>query len=904
MAVMNGKMNWLSLAFRDRSLEKAFREHYEQETRNQVRIGILLGLVLYSLFGILDHFLLPEVKGTLWLIRYAVFLPLGIAVFLLSFHSQGQRFMQGLVAVVGLTAGVGILAMIQIAHAVGLFSYYAGLILVIVYLYTFIRLRFVWATLVGWILVLAYQWVAIRMTDTPLLTIINNNFFFITANILGMAACYAIERYARREFLQTCLLRAERVSLDKEVQERRKAETDLRRNQDLFQRFASSVTDIVYRYDPKANRFDFLSPSVATHTGYSLEELLKDPVAVQVAMMLPEDVEPCFETIAGHVAQGPACGPLVSDYRIRTRGGEVLWLSDHMHFEFSPGGHLRAVNGIVRNMTGPKRLEAELNRAKEAAEEMVCARSEFLANMSHEIRTPLNGVIGMIQLLANTRLDAEQREYADVAGTSAEALLGLLNDILDFSKIEAGKLELETLEFDLREYVEEVVGTLAHAAASKGLEIALQIPPDLPSRLCGDPGRLGQVLLNLLNNAIKFTERGDVLVRVSCQEILIGEVQIGFEVIDSGIGIPPERMDRLFQPFSQADTSTTRRFGGTGLGLAISKKLVEQMGGSIGVRPRPEGGTAFFFTVRLEKAAGDESVLPMFIPRAPRILVVDDNDVSRFVLREMLRNWGCTVVEAEDGVHALRLLLEATHREEPFQLVLVDCQMPGMDGTTLAGRIRNMPEIAATPLVLMTSVSGMGHAESLREAGFQACVTKPVRQSRLYNAIASVIGLSGDQDSTGRAVLEPGPSRLREGTMPRVLLAEDNAVNQKVASRMLEEAGCRCDVAASGEDAVDAYARFPYDLIFMDCQMPVLDGYEATREIRRREAGTERRIPIIALTAHALKGDREKCLDAGMDDYLSKPIRVSELHRLLEQYLGANIVGEDIGAEEVRAACA
>lgn len=634
----------------------------------------------------------------------------------------------------------------------------------------------------------------------------------------------------------------------------------------------------------------YYSPEWKAQLGYGDHEL---PNTIQEwkARLHPEDRHRVIRTLQGALDQQQP--QYECEFRLEHRDGTYRWILARGSLSTDPATLSHRMVGIHIDVTDRRRAEEELRKAKEAAEAASRAKSEFLANMSHEIRTPMNGVVGMTELLKGTALTKTQRHYLDTIASSGESLLLLINDILDFSKIEAGKLELQQIEFDLRTAVESVVEQLADRAQQKGVELSCFFQATVPTGVQGDPGRLRQILTNLVGNAVKFTNKGEVAVRVSTEpgyESDTTRTAVRISVTDSGIGISGEGMNQLFQSFTQVDGSSTRQFGGSGLGLAISKQLCELMGGRIGVESELGKGSTFWIVLPLilQTTSHPHHPISPTVLKGKRVCVVETHRTNQEILRHYLHSWGMAPIIAGSGAEALTLLESAAKHGEPCNAVVLDLQLPDMNGLVLAKNIHARSEFGPPPIILMTALCQRGDGEASVRAGCSAYLTKPLRYLDLYECLLQVLGTppTARQAEAPSLITQHSLAEARTQRRSHVLVVEDNPVNQEVAALLLRNLGCRVDLAGNGHEAVEAVLQTPYDLIFMDCQMPGMDGYTATSAIRKmeREQHTPR-IPIVALTAHALHGDRERCLAAGMDDYLTKPFTRERLHAVVETWL-------------------
>ncbi|MGA3007803.1 MAG: response regulator [Opitutaceae bacterium] len=659
--------------------------------------------------------------------------------------------------------------------------------------------------------------------------------------------------------------------------ERRRVDDARRESEERFRLMANAVPALLYVTDAEG-RGTFVNQSWLDFRGSSFAEECGDG---WLEGMHPEDRERAQAHFANAVHQR---SKQQIEYRFRRSDGEYRWMLDIGVPRFLPDGTFTGYVGSLTDITERKHREQATPPPHADSGRNSHLMLQFLANMGHEIRTPMNGIIGMSGLLLDTTLTTEQRELAEIVQKSADTLLGVVNDILDLSKIEAGNLRIEETEFDLCQLIEDTLALFAERADDKGLELACEFSPGISSLLCGDPGCIRQVLANLVGNAIKFTERGEVLVHVAGLEKPGAAQAFRIEVRDTGIGITAEAQRQLFQPFLQADGgAATRHYGGTGLGLAIARQLIELMGGSIGVKSEPSRGSTFWCELSLPKLSSHGPVALPAIPAGMAVLVVDDNATTRRIITAQLAQMGIAVEAAVDAADALTRLQARQKAGRSFQAALLDHRMPGEDGVALAQKIRSDIALRGTKLIMLTSASHLGEAKELRALGIGAFLIKPVRAMRLRQNLSRLLASSpvkGDKAGTG------GRAQPRRESILRALVVEDNFVNQKVAQRQLEKLGHRVEVANNGARALEMLALQKYDVVIMDCQMPILDGYETTRCIRAGQVpNLDRRVPIIALTAYAMESDRQKCLAAGMNEFISKPIRYEELKASIERVL-------------------
>jgi two-component system, sensor histidine kinase and response regulator len=658
-----------------------------------------------------------------------------------------------------------------------------------------------------------------------------------------------------------------------EIAERKRAEEAL-----MLTQFSVDIAAVATLWIGSDGHILNVNQATCQQLGYTREELLQLTVY---------DFSPRFteQTWAEHWKELKSERSITLESQHRDKNGRQYPVEITVNYlEFNGKEYNFA---FIRDITEHKRVEAELRTAMENAEAASRAKSEFLANMSHEIRTPMNGVIGMTELALDTELTHEQREYLESVQASAVSLLGVINDILDFSKIESGRFDLDPIDFNLRDALADTLSSLALRAHEKGLELACDIVPDVPDDLIGDERRLSQIIVNLVGNGIKFTEEGEVVVRVEVESRAGGEAVLHFSVSDTGIGIPANKQKAVFDAFSQADGSTTRRYGGTGLGLTISAQLCTMMGGRIWVESEEGKGSTFHFTTRLgvqTQTAGCSIATEPISLQGLSVLVVDDNATNRRILEDMLTNWGMKPTAVASGPTALVAADQACADGTPFGLVILDANMPEMDGFSVAEQIRLRPLMADTTLMMLTSAGQYGDTTRCKDVGMASYLVKPVRQSELLNAIVSCLDAEHPQD-LGRSS-ESGRTTTRTGRPLRILVAEDNPVNQKLTTRILEKRGHMPLVVNDGSEALRAFGSQTFDLILMDVQMPVMGGFDATAAIREQERESGSHIPIIAMTAHAMKGDMERCLEAGMDGYVSKPVKPQELFKTIES-LGA-----------------
>ena len=666
-------------------------------------------------------------------------------------------------------------------------------------------------------------------------------------------------------------------ALYNDITQQAAAERALRQSEELFRTLSAAAPVGIFRLDAEGYCV-YANERLVEMAGITLEEALGHGWQKSIH---PDDRDRIVRSLGNIAGQGAI--PLET-HRYRTLGGKEVWAEGYMKALFAEDGAISGYMGIIEDVTERLQAAEQLRKAKEAAEAANRAKSEFLANMSHEIRTPMNGILGMTELVLETGLSPEQREYLRMVKSSADALLEIINDILDFSKVEAGKIELEHVSFSLHECIEDTLQPLILRAREKGLELGWEINADVPDELVGDPMRLRQVLLNLAGNGVKFTKEGEVTIQAEAVENIPEGVAVKFTVADTGVGIPPEKQKKVFDAFAQADMSTMREYGGTGLGLSISAQLVRLMGGEIQVESEPGQGSRFFFTVRFGKACNrarpGSCTLAGALLAGKRVLGVDDSAINRRLLEQLFKRWKMEGRLASNGKEALELFRQADERGEPFDLLVLNYHIPGMGGLELAARLREMARHKPPAVVLLSSSLVPAEPQEFARLGIRHTVLKPVRMCVLCDALNDAL-----QGGEPREQRRAGRKQAAKGGSLRILLTEDNPVNQKLAQRLLEKSGHGVSMAHNGQEAVERSAAEEFDLLLMDVQMPGMSGLEATQRIREREQHTGSHLPIIAVTAYARKGDRERCLDAGMDGYIAKPIRRSDLEAEISRVL-------------------
>ena len=724
--------------------------------------------------------------------------------------------------------------------------------------------------------------------ETKMLTLISDIFVSVLEHkkLDEALTKYQDKHLDRLVEIRTNELKTINEHLKREIYERKKSEEALLEQKEKYKSIFCNIRDVYFEISLDGIILE-ASPSIVEAFHYKREELIGKSLHD-----ISEEPEKKYELIEEIKKHGK-----ITDYEIifTDKNGNKSFCSVNAILKKEENIETKII-GSMRNISRMKKAEEELRKAKEAAEVANKAKSQFLANMSHEIRTPMNGITGMLNLLLDSDLNPSQKEFAEIACISSDNLINVINDILDFSKIEAGRLEFDHQNFNLKTVLEELEDILSLRANEKGIEFACLLYPDVPIYLKGDPGRLKQILINLSGNAIKFTEKGEVIIRVTQEKDEGTHSRIHFSVDDTGIGIPQGKLDNLFKSFYQVNGSSTKKFEGSGLGLAISKRLIELMGGKIGVYSKKDKGSKFWFSTSFEKQEDNiqEPEAPAGV-KGKKILVVDDNQTHRFAICEQLRYIGCIAVEASNGLEAIEKLKESSMKK-PFDIAMIDLEMPDMDGLKLSKLIRQDLTRSSMELVLLISRNQLGKEEYIKNLDFRYYLAKPLRSDEIKSCLGAIVAGSDleDKKTKYKTQLLPQP-RLEKA---QILLADDNLINQKVAVRILERNGYEPFVVGNGVEALEALDSGNYDLILMDVQMPEMDGLETTRKIREKESKTGNRIPIIAMTAYAMKGDREVCLNSGMDAYIAKPIKPKQLLETIEEQLYEKDIDEDENIED------